>query len=662
MLSKKRTVIIVEIIMVILAISIFGTFAFLSTSGKQELANTFTAGCLSITIEEEGRAIDLENRYPVTDIEGLEQEGYTFKIKNNCSNDTNYQINLESLSDPTADTTLKADYVRVSLSSDTMDNLITTLKENDVATYHSENAYVSYNLYSGILKGSASKSFTLKEWVEYNTTKEEGASKEYKSQINVVSDTRVEVTPTPEVKFTYSDKKYTGVLTEEASNVKYCMTTDNKCDANKDIEVSNKEITIEAEENDNKQMICTEIENKTYCSNPELIEKVKLCPEGWDACETILANSEIKGPVGTITGPSCNGAAGDSSCYSSDTKKNNMGQNGVYDTVDDYGKTYVFRGFVQNNWLKFGKENGQDIWWRIIRINGNGTIRLIYAGKGSVAPSTKTADTQIGTSTYNTNYNDNKYVGFMFGTASNGSASSEGTAGTTDGARNGTKPAHLNKYDSTIKDKLDAWWVTTNLGDTDQVKHIDIETGFCNDREPVKSAHGSYGTTTYGKTQAGYAPADRVWQSGSTSYDSTQEPTLKCGDDTSRQYDLFTGTDAKGVMVDGKTIAGNNELTNPVGLITMDEVIYAGGFAGANNNNYWLYTGQDYWTMSPRGFGDYCAYVFYVDSYGYLHYDRVNDALGVRPVINLEADTVIDTLKGVDLANGGTTDNPYIVK
>ncbi len=379
-----------------------------------------------------------------------------------------------------------------------------------------------------------------------------------------------------------------------------------------------------------------------------------------------LGISESDGVITDITGPSCSGSTS-SSCYSGDSSHKNMAQNGIYDTVDDYGKSYVYRGFVQNNWLKFGKENGQDIWWRIIRINGNGTIRLIYAGKGSTAPSTTTADTQIGTSAYNTNYNDNKYVGFMFGTASNGSASSEGTAGTTDGARNGTKPAHLNKYDSTIKDKLDAWWVTTNLGDTDQVKHIDIETGFCNDREPVKSAHGSYGTTTYGKTQAGYAPADRVWQSGSTSYDSTQEPTLKCGDDTSRQYDLFTGTDAKGVMVDGKTIAGNHALTNPVGLITMDEVIYAGGFAGANNNNYWLYTGQYYWTMSPSCFynsgSSQYARVFIVTTDGNLNDPNVNSSsIGVRPVINLKADTVIDTLRGGDLANGGTTDNPYIVK
>ncbi len=371
-------------------------------------------------------------------------------------------------------------------------------------------------------------------------------------------------------------------------------------------------------------------------------------------------NQHSIGPVGAITGPSCSGDTS-SSCYSSgtDNKKNNMAQNGIYETEDDYGTSYVFRGFVQNNWLKFGKEGNDDIWWRIIRINGNGTIRLIYAGKAS---STTPTVTQIGTSTYNTWYNDNKYVGFMYGTKSVGNVSNESGDGITTSARDGDKPAHTNVYNSTIKDKLDEWWTTTDLGSTDQVKHIDIETGFCNDREPIKVARGSYVTTTYGIRQAGYASVDRVWATGDTSFDTTgQEPTLKCGDDTSRKYDLFTGTDAKGVMVDGKTIEGNHALTNSVGLITMDEVIYAGGFAGQNNNNYWLHTGQNYWTMTPSYYNPF-AQVFYMNIYGSIDNNNVFNVMYVRPVINLSADTVFGTLKGEDLVNGGTVDNPYIVK
>ena len=136
--------------------------------------------------------------------------------------------------------------------------------------------------------------------------------------------------------------------------------------------------------------------------------------------KVILANSPTQGDIGDITGPSCSGSL-NSTCYSvsDDGKRNNMAQNGVFDTIDDYGKTYVFRGFVQNNWVKFGKKDSDDIWWRIIRVNGNGTLRLIYAGTGTTAPATDTSVTQTTTKAFNNDYQDNRYVGFMYGNSNN---------------------------------------------------------------------------------------------------------------------------------------------------------------------------------------------------------------------------------------------------
>ena len=130
---------------------------------------------------------------------------------------------------------------------------------------------------------------------------------------------------------------------------------------------------------------------------------------------------------------------------------------------------------------------------------------------------------------------------------------------------------------------------------------------------------------------------------------------------------MFTGPDATLGGIQGVTskIEGNNKLTNPVGLITMDEVIYAGGFAGQNNDGYWLYTKQGYWTMSPYYFdpsNTYPARVFYVNLNGYLRDDYVSSAnLGVRPVINLKAGTQFTFTDGV-AADIGTTSNPYIVE
>ena len=84
---------------------------------------------------------------------------------------------------------------------------------------------------------------------------------------------------------------------------------------------------------------------------------------------------------------------------------------GIYQTQDDYGTTYYFRGAVENNYVKFA-----DYYWRIVRINGDGSIRMIYDGTTAHANGESSSDRQIGTSAFNQNYDDNAYVGYMYGT------------------------------------------------------------------------------------------------------------------------------------------------------------------------------------------------------------------------------------------------------
>ncbi len=361
--------------------------------------------------------------------------------------------------------------------------------------------------------------------------------------------------------------------------------------------------------------------------------------------------------------------------YACDDNTNNSGHTsgnctstdkGVYETTDDYGKSYVFRGTVDNNWVHFA-----NMYWRIIRINGNGTIRLIYAGttKPSEGKWGNTGDNAaIKTSTgatksaFNDYYNDNKYVGYMFGTAESGSVSSESNP-TTSYAQ-----AHENNYDSTIKEEIDKWYEGNSGIQTQFRDKIDVETGFCSDRQLSPENHGSYlgakeSKAGYDKTQTAYAGYHRTHDAG-TNYDSTQEPTLKCGYDVTKgttdkdaqERDLFTGPSAQGTTdSEGNEIKGNNKLTTPVGLITMDEVIMAGGLGGQQNYGYWLYTGQYYWNMSPYIYGTN-ARMFRVDTGGGLgstNMSSVNSAYGVRPVINLKADTTF--------TGDGTKDTPYEV-
>ena len=98
---------------------------------------------------------------------------------------------------------------------------------------------------------------------------------------------------------------------------------------------------------------------------------------------------------------------------------------------------------------------------------------------------------------------------------------------------------------------------------------------------------------------------------------------------------------------------GNKALDYPIGLITADEVAYAGGVWATTNTSYYLYTGQNYWTMSPSDFSGSYAYVFNVYSNGYLSNYGVDYTNGVRPVINLKAD--------VTITGSGTSSNPYKV-
>ena len=275
---------------------------------------------------------------------------------------------------------------------------------------------------------------------------------------------------------------------------------------------------------------------------------------------------------------------------------------------DDYGTSYYYRGNVTNNYVKFGQnEQGQDMYWRIIRINGDGTIRIIYDGTSAHANGESSTDRQVGTSAYNSSRNDNAYVGYMYGTV--GASTYEDT--------------HANTNDSTIKTYLDNWY-KTNIEDKGLSSYIS-DTLFCNDRSFNSSNSG---------TGAGTSATYYRW------YSSSNGIRLTCPN----QNDRFTVDDE---------VTGNGDLTYPIGLVNTDEVYLAGGY-GSNNSGYYLYTGNSYLTMSPSSFNGSYAFVRRVNSYGYADSSYfVNRSYGVRPTLNL----IPDSLK----VGSGTADDPYMI-
>ena len=569
---------------VVVLIGVIGiTFAFFSTGGSQETANTFQSGCLNISLTDASASISLSNIYPVTDIEGLDGTSYDFTITNTCNTDANYQINLESLNQVA--NSLSADYIKVSLSSDTVGNVISILSDNTSVTPEVDGAYEAYNLYTGTLGASETKTYHLKLWLDYDATVEQAANKVYSSKINVVANPEIQVVDNLEATFTLDNTTLTSSLTNNVTSATYCTTTDNICTPNTTASIQNNSYTVELESKEENQMVCTQLNgtSKIICSDK--IEGVQLCPEGATACNTILASKTI--------------ATRDS--FSSTLTTDTTGT--IYQAQDGDGTTYYFAGAPTDNWVRWA-----GFYWRIIRINGDGTIRLIYNGTSTTTTGT---GTQIQTSAFNSSYNNNAYVGFKYT----------------------TNNVHGTGTNSTILGVLNTWYQNNLARYADD---LDGNAGFCGDRTPSTSSSSINNSGGTGTTTTYYAGYVRYY--GNTSL----TPTFECANDS----DLYTTSGSSD---------GNKALQYPIGLISMDEVWYAGGYQ-ANNTSYYLYTGQNYWTMSPFYFFSGYARVFNVNSTGSLigNYFVTSTAPGVRPVVNLKADVQIST-------GSGTSSNPYVI-
>ncbi len=348
------------------------------------------------------------------------------------------------------------------------------------------------------------------------------------------------------------------------------------------------------------------------------------------AGDTIIANSNVISETPDFSKTACIGAC--------DTQE----ENGLYKTQDDFGDSYYFRGTVNDNWVKFGNmsTNGADIYWRIIRINGDGTIRLIYAGTGTSAPNPIGTHTNaITNQVFNDSTNNNMYVGYQYEENNVHGFGSD-----------------VNQSNAYIKLKE---WFEDNLKDewNNHAGLIDKNVGFCNDRS---SSTDSSATWSEDMTDSGGTGKTKTYYGGYLRLISKKEPTLKCSTSDHKNEDYFTYIGADGIRQNGTNviIRGTQSLEYPIGLITADEVAFAGGIPGHANEGYYLHTGQEYCTMTP--FGDNIVLSMYaVDTNGNNTSKWISSSHGLRPVINLKADIKF-TFEHPDEPKGTST-NPYIV-
>ena len=285
--------------------------------------------------------------------------------------------------------------------------------------------------------------------------------------------------------------------------------------------------------------------------------------------------------------------------------------NTLYTSTEDSKTVYYFAGNATDNWVKFGKNaSNQDLYWRIIRTNSDGSVRLLYHGTSTTA-----TNAYIGITEFNSTYNNPMYVGYMYGTS--GSLVNNRT----------------NTNNSTIKGVIDTWYkdnLNTNYG-----KYISTTAVYCNDRSVT---NGSYSTSS----SFDYAAYTRLGSNKTPKYD------------CAATEDKFT--------VDTST--GNGKLTYPIALMTADEVSFAGGLYGTSTET-WYYknsangssTGsQWWWLLSPRLWSGSYALVFIVyGSSGNLYYNYISGAYNVRPALSLKS--------CVKYSSGdGTASDPYTIK
>ena len=324
--------------------------------------------------------------------------------------------------------------------------------------------------------------------------------------------------------------------------------------------------------------------------------------------ERILALNEIKTP---ITTPG--------------TAISNDDEALLASTEDDYGTSYYFRGAVTNNYVEFANKC-----WRIVRVGGDGSVKLILHNDnttGAANPcnsannSASAAFARYSGETYksafNTNSNDNAYVGFKYG-----------TVGASDYAS-----AHANTNKSTILTNLETWY-TNNL--KDYAGKI-ADTVWCNDKTNVTDK--TYDPWNWGGVNGlGYAD-------NNTYYGASRR--------------LVSKSNSAGGT--GTSLKCNGELSkinSKVGLITADELALAGYAYNLNNTTTYLQENATedtyWWSLSPlNSLGDYASVWGVRGIHGNFGSDVVNKAGGVRPSISLKSTT--------NVTGEGTSDKPYKV-
>ena len=601
------------------------SYAFFQLFLKQSDNNTLVSRtCFDTSLTENTEKIVLENAYPVVDSEGLTGTPFTFTLKNNCSSYIRLYITIDSEHRGNLGTTyLDDNYIKVNISpKGTTSGQSVVLGSKKLTNL--DNNRKGYIIVNTGLQANEEKSFDLRLWMDEAVTLEQGLGKSWEGKIVVIGKASNGMTLNEAI---LADNEVKAPLTTPGSEV----SSHTKDDV--ESESTSVSSTYQAyyitygtgyEANGTKfNLTGTAVTSDTYANSySSLVGKYlpssSLSSAGSSTAGTMKTTTNLSSVYYVVS------ATSSSFTYKQITSNKNTTEALLASTDDDYGTSYYFRGAVKNNYVQFANKC-----WRIVRIVGDGSVKLVLHNDnttGAANPcssannSTNAAFARYSGETYMSAFNssskDNAYVGFKYG-----------TVGASDYAT-----THANTNKSTILTNLETWY-TNNLKDyADTI----ADTVWCNDKTNVTD-------TTFdpwGWTPNGYGYGTNV-----TYYGATQR--------------LVSTSGSAGGM--GPSLKCNGELskiTSKVGLITADEIAFAGSIFATHNRSTYLQdnTGTNWWwSLSPLIFGgSSSAYVWLVLSGGldgtyYVYFDN-----GLRPVISLVSSTTIS--RGT-----GTSEDPYVV-
>ena len=610
-----------------------------------------TRTCLDASLTEKTSKITLSDAFPISDEDGLKQTPFTFTLKNNCDSYVKVYITIDSkYRESTSAAYLKDSFLKVNLSSKgTTDGSSVLLGSQTLTELEGTNK--GYILVTTGLKANEEKSYDLRVWMDGETSIEDGLNKNWEGKIVVVGVAANEPAPAPNGWYDAGSGTLLASL-RDSNTLKAPMTTPGKevsAHTKDDVESTTSSVSSTYQAyyitygtgwtaNGTKfNLTGTAVTSDTYANSySSLVGKYLVSdyiPDaGSSTAGTMQTTTNLNSVYYVVS------ATQDSFTYKTLGSNKNVREALLASAEDDYGTSYYFRGAVKNNYVQFANKC-----WRIVRIVGDGSVKLVLHNDNttkvanpcsSANNSNNAAFARYSGTTYNSafnsSYNDNAYVGFMYG-----------ATGASDYAS-----AHANTNKSTILNNLESWY-KNNL---ESYENKLADTIWCNDKSTFTTytSGSTYGTWLgYGTNQTGYGASNRVGADFIDDVALYASPSLICpNDNNGGKLSKFTVSD---------TTKGNGNLTYKIGLLTADEIAFSGSAAGALNLSTYLQENagaSGWWSLSPGGFNGGGALVWGV-GFGELSAYSIRHSAGLRPAISLISSTSV--------TGNGTSDNPYII-